>query len=92
MKEALASSPALVCFHIASTGLDERRRLKTLVEMLGTKVPFVFLGTLPDSTPLFDLGTEMRAAAVYDLGSRPGPFFQRLIQGILRRQAAEHNL
>lgn len=92
LKEALASGPALVAFHLASVGLDERRRLKTLVEMLAGKTPFVLLGTLPDSTPLFDLGTELKAAAVYDLGSKPGPFFARLIQGILRKQLSENNL
>jgi hypothetical protein len=85
LKERLAAGPALLCFHIQSVGLDERRRLKALVELVGTRVPFMLLGTLPDGALLFDLGSELKAAAVYDLCSRPGPFFQRLVQGILRR-------
>jgi hypothetical protein len=60
------------------------------VEMLGGRVPFMLLGTVPDGAQLFDLGNELKAAAVYDLGSRPGPFFQRLVQGILRRHAGEN--
>lgn len=81
--------PPVLLFHVFSTGLDDRRRLKGLLDIAGTKAPFVLLGTLPDPAPLFDLGTELKAAAVYDLGSRPGPFLQRLIQGILRRHRGE---
>jgi len=89
LKEQVAAGAGLVCFHVQSVGLDEKRRLKALAELLGSKVPFMLLGTLPEGGPLFDLGNELKAAAVYDLGSRPGPFFQRLVQGILRRHAAE---
>ena len=56
-----------------------------LVELLGGRVPFVLLGTQVEQSVLFDLGNEHKAAAVYDLGARPGPFFLRLVQGILRR-------
>jgi len=85
LKERLAAGTALVCFQVQSVGLDEKKRLKALVELLGGRVPFMLLGTLPEGNLLFDLGSELKAAAVYDLGSRPGPFFQRLVLGILRR-------
>lgn len=89
VKEAIATSPTLVCFHVPDAGLDSRRRLKMLVEILGGRIPFVLLGTQVENSVLFDLGNEHKAAAVYDLGSKPGSFFLRLVQGILRRHQAE---
>jgi hypothetical protein len=85
IKEAMSSGPTLLFFHVPEAGLDARRRLKTLVETLGGRIPFVLLGTQVENSVLFDLGNELKAAAVYDLGSKPGSFFLRLVQGILRR-------
>jgi hypothetical protein len=86
LKEAASAGPPLVLFHLADAGLDSRRRLKMLVETLAGKVPFILLGTQVENSVLFDLGSEHKAAAVYDFGARPGTFFLRLVQGILRRQ------
>ena len=58
------------------------------MEVLGGRIPFVLLGTQVENSVLFDLGNEHKAAAVYDLGSKPGSFFLRLVQGILRRHQA----
>ena len=86
VKDALADDPALLLFHITGTGLEERRRLKALAEYLGGKWPFVLLGTGTISTAdLFEIGNELKASSVYVLGPRPGTFFARLLQGILRR-------
>lgn len=85
VKEALAGNPTLVFFHLPDTTLDSRRRLKTLVEALGGRVPFLLLGSSVENSVLFDLGNEHKAAAVYDLGAKAGSFFLRLVQGILRR-------
>ena len=92
VKDVSASSPTLVFFHVPDAGLDGRRRLKMLVEVLGGKIPFVLLGTQLENSVLFDLGSEHKAAAVYDLGAKPGPFFLRLVQGILRRHQGEGSL
>jgi len=89
LKEQLALGVALVCFHVQSLGLDDKKRLKALVELVGNRAPILLLSTLADKAPLFDLGNELKAAGVYDLGTKPGPFFQRLVQGILRRHAGE---
>jgi hypothetical protein len=86
VKEALATGPTLVFFHVPDSGLDGRKRLKLLVELLGGKIPFVLLGTQVENSVLFELGNDYKAAAVYDLGAKPGSFFLRLVQGILRRQ------
>ena len=85
IKEAVATGPTLVFFHVPDAGLDGRRRLKMLVEVLAGKVPFVLLGTQVENSVLFELGNEHKAAAVYDLGAKSGAFFLRLVQGILRR-------
>jgi hypothetical protein len=89
VKEAVAASPSLLFFHISDAGLDGRRRLKLLLEVAGSRIPIVLLGTQIENSVLFDLGNEHKAAAVYDLGARPGPFFSRLVQGILRRRQGE---
>ena len=85
IKEAVAAGTTLVFFHVPDAGLDGRRRLKMLVEVLAGKVPFVLLGTQVENSVLFELGNEHKAAAVYDLGAKSGAFFLRLVQGILRR-------
>lgn len=86
LKEALHAPPALVLFQVADLGLDARKRLRILVEVLGGRVPFLLLGTGLEAPPLLELATELKAVSGYVLGDRPGPFFPRLIQGILRRQ------
>ncbi len=89
VKEALALNPALLIFHVASLSLDEKRRLKTLLEGLAAKVPFILLGMAVDPSALMELGNEVKAACVYQFSASRGAFFQRLVQGILRRHGAE---
>lgn len=86
LKDVLANRPALLIFHVQSTRLDERRILKAMVEFLAGRCPFLLLGTGDlDPASLFELGGEMKAVGTYLLGSNPTGFFQRLVQGILRR-------
>lgn len=86
LKEGLAATPTLVFFHVVSLGLDERRRLKALIEATAGKVPFMLLGSEGlEMSPLLELGTELKAAATYQWGPGKGTFFQRLVLGILRR-------
>jgi len=87
LKEALGEGAGLFLLHLPGGNLDERRRLKTLAEALGKQTPFVLLGTEIESGPLFELANEMKAVSAYVLGPKPGPFFQRLVQGILRRHS-----
>jgi hypothetical protein len=89
VKEALALNPALLIFHVATLSLDERRRLKTLLEGLSAKLPFILLGMSVDPSSLMELGNEVKAACVYQFSASRGAFFQRLVQGILRRHGAE---
>lgn len=75
----------LLLIHVASLGMDERKRLRTLMEPLANRVPFVFIGTDVEIGQLQQLGNELKAAASYVLGPNPGTFFSRLLQGIMRR-------
>lgn len=85
LKEAFAQKPALVLYHVPSLGLDERRRLKPMVETLQGRVPFLLLGTGIEGGPLLELGTELKAAVSIVFNPERATFFQRLVQGVLRR-------
>jgi len=85
LKEAFNQRPALVLYHLPSLSLDERRRLKPLVEALQGRVPFLLLGTAVEGGALLELGSELKAAISIVFNPERGIFFQRLVQGILRR-------
>ncbi len=85
LKEAFNQRPALVIYHVPSLSLDERRRLKPLVEAMQGRVPFLLVGTSVEGGALLELGSELRAAASIVFNPERGTFFQRLVQGVLRR-------
>jgi hypothetical protein len=85
LKEALAQRPALVLYQVASFSLDERRRLKPMAETLQGRVPFLLLGTGVEGGPLLELGGELKATVSIVFNADRATFFQRLVQGVLRR-------
>ncbi len=85
LKEALSLKPSLVLYHIPSLSLDERRRIKPMVETLQNRVPFLLLGTTVDAGVLLELGGELKATVSIVFHPERGTFFQRLVQGVLRR-------
>ena len=85
LKEAIAENPALLLFHVQSLGLDERRHLKPMAEQAQGRVPFLLLGTGIEGGPLLEWGTELKAAVSIVFNAARGTFFQRLVQGVLRR-------
>ncbi len=85
LKEASNQKPALVLYHVPSLSLDERRRLKPMVETLQGRVPFLLLGTGVEGGALLELGGELKAAVSIVFNPERGTFFQRLVQGVLRR-------
>ena len=85
LKDALNLRPALVLYHLPSLSLDERRRLKPMVESIQGRVPFLLLGTGIEGGALLELGTELKAAVSIVFNPERGTFFQRLVQGVLRR-------
>ena len=85
LKKAYKEKPALVLYHLPSLNLDSRRRLKPMVEALQGRVPFLLLGTAIDGGALLELGSELRAAVSIVFNPERGTFFQRLVQGVLRR-------
>lgn len=88
LKEALLGRPSLVIFHIDGTGLDERRRMKTLTEIAQRKTPILLLGTRVDGASLFELSSEWKASSAMAWSPERATFLQRLVQGILRRHEA----
>jgi hypothetical protein len=85
VKEAMRSHPALVLLHVPGTGLEERRKSKVLAECIAGKAPFLLVGTDVDGAALFELGTEWRASSALVWGPQRAAFFQRLVQGMIRR-------
>lgn len=85
LKEAIAGNPALVLFHVPSLSLDDRRRLKPMAEVAQGRIPFVLLGSGVEGGPLLELGSELKAAVSIVFNPERATFFQRLIQGVLRR-------
>ncbi len=89
VREMLALNPALAILHVPTLGLDDRRRIKTVLEGVTTKVPFILLGTGVEPSVLMEFGTDVKAACVYQFNAQRGMFFQRLVHGILRRHGVE---
>ncbi|MDR3671765.1 MAG: PilZ domain-containing protein [Holophaga sp.] len=85
MKDALAATPPLAIFHVNGGSLDERRRLKALVELAGGKVPVLLLGTQLEGAALFELAGDWKAASAMIWNPARSAFLQRLAQGIIRR-------
>lgn len=85
LKEALAGQPLLVIFHLQALGLDERRRMKALVEMAQKRAPTLLLGTELDGSALFELSSEWRASSALVWSPGRALFLARLVQGMIRR-------
>ena len=85
LKEALNQRPSLVLYHVPSISLDERRRIKTMTETIHGRVPFMFLGTAVEGGALLELGNELKATVSIVFNPERSTFFQRLVQGVLRR-------
>jgi len=85
LKEALISKPSLAIFHVGGAGLDERRRLKTLMEIAQRKLPTLLLGTEVDGATLFELAGEWKASSAMSWTHGRGAFLQRLVRGMIRR-------
>ena len=85
LKEGLAVPPGLTIFHVAGASLDERRRVKGLMDLVQGRCPTLLLGTLIDGATLFELSGEWKASSALVWQPVRGPFLQKLAQGILRR-------
>ncbi len=85
LKEALLAKPSLAIFHVGGAGLDERRRLKTLLEIAQRKVPTLLLGTELDGATLFELAGEWKASSAMTWHPGRNAFLLRLVRGMIRR-------
>ena len=85
LKDALAYAPNLVILHLAGASLDERKRVRGLVDLVQGRCPILLLGTLIDGATLFELSGEWKTASALGWLDSRGPFLQKLAQGIIRR-------
>jgi hypothetical protein len=85
LKDAMNQRPSLVLYHVPNLGLDERRRLKPMVETLQGRAPLLLLGTGMEGGPLLELGSDLKATVSIVFNPERATFFQRLVQGVLRR-------
>jgi hypothetical protein len=77
--------PTLVLFHLDSAAWESRKRLRMLAESLPAGLPYVVLGTGVETGLLFEVSSELKAAAAYLLPENPGSLFPRLLQGVCRK-------
>lgn len=85
LKDALQVQPELLIVHIPGLGLDFRRRLKPLLELVHGHTPVLLLGTDVDGADLFDLAGELRASSALVWSTSRAVFLERLVRGIIRR-------
>jgi hypothetical protein len=85
LKDGLEFHPGLLFLHFCNDTPEERLRIHMLAEYLGGRWPVVILGTGVDNAVLFELSREVKPAGTYLFTDTGASFFQRLVQGILRR-------
>ena len=88
LREALARDPAIVLLHVADAGLDDRRRLKALAEAVAGRCPALLLGTDLEPARLHALAGELGLQHAFGFRPNVGPFLNRLVRGLLRRDEA----
>lgn len=89
LKELDTTGEAVVLFHVQGLGMEERRRVRMLVEGLGGGLPFVLLaGEDVDMAGLSELATQVKANATFRVTAKPNPLLPRLLLGILRKHFA----
>lgn len=86
LKELDTSSEMVLLFHVPSLGMEDRRRIRMLVEGVGGGLPFVLLtGEDVDMAALSEFATQLKANATFRVAARPNPLLPRLLLGILRK-------
>jgi hypothetical protein len=85
VRDLPVTGKVLVLLHADSGSWEDLKRLRALAEALPAGLPRVLVGTGLESGPLFELGTELKAAWTYPLTANPGTLFARLLSGILRK-------
>jgi hypothetical protein len=84
-REAMALQPPYLLVFTATGRVEERHRLKTLLDAVAPTCPLVLIGTGADLEPVRALAAEVKARLFLDRSTIPSPFFQRLILGLIRK-------
>jgi hypothetical protein len=84
-KEAMEAQLPYVLLVSPTGGLDESHRLRSLLEAVPHPCPLVVVGNGPDLDQLRALALLLKATLFVDSKSTGSVFFQRLIQGLIRK-------
>jgi hypothetical protein len=83
LKEAVTRNPSVILFHVKGSGLDDRRRLKALAELVGTRWPCVLVATEMEPAQLFKLSNDLKISHSFSFRDSLAPFFNRLVRELV---------
>jgi hypothetical protein len=84
LKDALHKKPSIAIFHLASSFMEEKRLLKSLIEIIPAEIPVLLLGTDVCGELLSELCNEWKATSSLLWAPERSVFLQRLVLGIMR--------
>jgi len=88
-REAMECHPPRVLVLSVRGGMEESRRLRTLLESVPPQCPVVALGTGPDLDLARALAAEFKATLFVDRKTLDSVFFKRLMVGLIRKHYPE---
>jgi hypothetical protein len=86
-KEAMETPPLLLLVDTAGADMEERHRLRNLLEAQPPGCPVVVLGRGGDPELWRPLASELKARLYLTWNPDQGFFFQRVVQGLIQREA-----
>jgi hypothetical protein len=84
LRDALHKKPSIAIFHLPGTFMDEKRLVKSLIEIIPPETPVLLLGTDVCGDLLFELGQEWKVTSSLLWAPERAVFLQRLVLGIIR--------
>ncbi len=88
-KEAMATPPLLLLVDGTDSNLENRRRMRTILESTPMEAPIMVLGNDQDAEGGHLLAAELKNATYSTWHPQHAPFFRRLVQGLIRNHWKE---
>lgn len=85
LKEALVDPPRLLLIDAADHDLEDRRRLRTMLETAQLAAPILVLGRSANAQPALLLASELQALGWLEWSPRQRSYFRGLVQDSIRR-------
>ena len=83
-KDAQSEPPLLLLIDAKTEGMEGRYRIRTILEALPVNAPVVVLGSSDDPEGGRLLAKELKATTYLEWNPQQGPFFRRLVQGLIQ--------